>query len=199
MSILTAALQPLVLKPLAPKLTDEIRRFVVEFPRLPYGPENLESFLGEGFLATFDVWQDEKRVALAILVRTKESTTAELAIVGYRWDLLGVRFLETVLPAAMAATKKAKCVELSIVSSLGLKVSPPELQAQGFVPSHTLVSLEKRIESLPADLPTSGLTVTKLPTGKIRIEIPEKEKSTIDLYQASGFSITRRLTTFMKR
>jgi len=154
--------QSIVLKPFLPSSSDGLRKFITQFPRLPYGPEHFDSFvrdLTSGPDCVVDLWQGAQRGAVALLLDKSQSKprTLEIAIVGYRWDFSASLFLDAVLPAAKKKAASENLDQIELVSSLGLKVGPGDLAGRGFQPGPTTLTFEtshqnpQLLSSIPND------------------------------------------------
>lgn len=136
--------QPISLKPYVPSSSEGLRKFITQFPRLPYGLEHFDSFVRDLTSSpdcVLDLWQGNQRAAVAILLDKSNNKfpRVEIAILGYRWDFSASHFLDTVLPLAK---KKALQNQIEVVSSLGLKVDPNELSRRGFQAGPTTLTFE---------------------------------------------------------
>lgn len=139
--------KPINLKPFLPSSSEGLKKFITQFPRLPYGVDEFESFcqnLASSNDCVLDLWQASQRVAVAVLLDKLETRphSLEIAILGYRWDFSASQFLDFVLPLGKKRALEQKKTRLELVSSLGLKVGPPDLQHRGFQPSSTTITFE---------------------------------------------------------
>lgn len=139
--------QPIVLKPFLPSSSEGLRKFISQFPRLPYGPEHFDSFvqnLTSGHDCVLDLWQGSQRIAVALLLDKSQAKpqNLEIAIVGYRWDFSASQFLDAVLPLAKERALRQNMIQIELISSLGLKVDPGDLSRRGFKPGSTTLTFE---------------------------------------------------------
>ncbi|NBX75188.1 MAG: hypothetical protein EBQ92_01375, partial [Proteobacteria bacterium] len=139
--------QNIVLKPFLPSSSEGLRKFITQFPRLPYGPEHFDSFvrdLTSGPDCVVDLWQGTQRGAVALFLDKSQSKpkTLEIAIVAYRWDFSAALFLDAVLPLAKNKALSKNLDQIEVVSSLGLKVGPGDVTARGFKAGPTTVTFE---------------------------------------------------------
>ncbi|MFM8270445.1 MAG: GNAT family N-acetyltransferase [Pseudomonadota bacterium] len=142
-----AETQPIVLKPFLPSSSEGLKKFITQFPRLPYGLEHFTSFvqnLTSGPECVLDLWQGNQRAAVALLLDKSQSNPSnlEIAILGYRWDFSSSLFLDAILPIARDKASRQNMAQLELVSSLGLKVDPGELSRRGFVAGPTTLTFE---------------------------------------------------------
>ena len=141
--------QPIQFKPFKPGSAEGLKKFIHQFPRLPYGLEHFDSFrsqLTSSSQCVLDVWQGNQRVAVAMLLDKDQPQPqcVELALLGYRWDFSPAQFLKAVIPRAKELLQSAKKTELEMVSSLGHKVSPEDLKQVGFTPHQTTLTFESQ-------------------------------------------------------
>jgi len=139
--------QPVQFKPYQPGSAEGLKKFIHQFPRLPYGLEHFDSFhknLTSGAHCILDVWQGNQRVAVAMVLDKDQAhpRSLELALLGYRWDFSGAKFLGAVIPKIKELTQESEKTQIEIVSSLGLKVSPEDLKQVGFLPFQTTLTFE---------------------------------------------------------
>lgn len=141
--------QPVQFKPFQPGSAEGLKKFIHQFPRLPYGLEHFESFrtnLTSSPQCILDVWQGNQRVAVAMLLDRDQPhpPCAELALLGYRWDFSAGKFLSAVIPRTKEILQGSSKTEIEMVSSLGLKVSPEDLKRIGFTPHQTTLTFESQ-------------------------------------------------------
>lgn len=139
--------QPVTFKTYAPSSAEGLKKFITQFPRLPYGIEHFDSFaqnLISSHDCVLDLWQGNQRVAAAALLDKAQgkSQALEIAILGYRWDFSASAFLEAVLPLAIKKAQQQNKKHLEIISSLGLKVAPSDLTRKNFVAGTTTITFE---------------------------------------------------------
>jgi hypothetical protein len=140
-------LQPVTRKTYSPKSSEGLKKFIREFPRLPYGLEQFDSFtqhLTSGPDCVLDFWQANQRTAVAVLL-DKAKTRAdslEIALMGYRWDFSVSQFLDSCLPLAEKQAREKGLKQIELISSLGLKVGPADLKNRGFVAGPTTITFE---------------------------------------------------------
>lgn len=139
--------KPITLKPYLSSSSEGLKKFIAQFPRLPYGIEQFDSFVND--LASspdcvLDLWQASQRTAVAILLDklSADPLSLEIAVMAYRWDFSPSQFLDTVLPLALLRAQAQKKTKVEVISSLGLKVGPSELVPKGFKPSSTTLTFE---------------------------------------------------------
>lgn len=139
--------QPVTLKPYLPASAEGIKRFITQFPRLPYGISEFDSFvhhLASGNQCVLDLWQGNQRVAVAILLDQLETSPSslEVALLAYRWDFSASLFMDTVLPIAQQRARDGQKNKIELISSLGLKVAPSDLTRKGFTTGPTTITYE---------------------------------------------------------
>ena len=143
----TQEIKPVTLKPYVPSSGEGLKKFIAQFPRLPYGLDQFDSFvndLASGPDCVLDLWQASQRTAVAVLLdqQSSDAQSIEIALMAYRWDFSASQFLETVLPAAISKAHAQKKTRIEIISSLGLKVGPSDLLPKGFKAKSTTLTFE---------------------------------------------------------
>lgn len=184
--------QPISLKPYSPSTAEGLKKFITQFPRLPYGIEHFDSFtkdLTSGPECVLDLWQGNQRVAVAVLLDKFQgkSQTLEIALLGYRWDFSASSFLDAVLPIAVKKGLAQNKSHLEIISSLGLKVAPNDLTRKSFVAGTTTITFETNqlnpqlLVSVPPQWEWKDATVDTVKSGYelIKMNVPVPEASTL--------------------
>ncbi|NBV50262.1 GNAT family N-acetyltransferase [bacterium] len=167
----SSPIQPVTLKPFLPSNAEGMKKFITQYPRLPYGLGDFETFTQQWISdhsCVLDLWQGNQRVAVAVLLDRFEAQpqSVEVAVLGYRWDFSAALFLETVIPAAQNKAREQKKLKIEMISSLGLKVAPADLNRKGFSTGVTVITYESS--------PTNPQLLVPLPAKWLWQEATEK-------------------------